>query len=378
MALDYHIRSGGRLLRCGVTTGTCAALAASGAVRLLLTGQAPETMVLVTPRGLRAELPALDCRMDGVTALCAVRKDAGDDPDVTDGLLVYVRAEKTERGIEIAGGEGVGVVTKPGLDQPVGTAAINSVPRRMIRAAAEEVCAETGYAGGLRLTVSIPEGGRVVQKTFNPQLGIDGGLSILGTSGIVEPMSERAIVDTVAVEIRQAVALGARRLILTPGNYGMDYLQSSLPELAGIPTVKCSNYIGDAIDAAVLEGVQELLLVGHIGKLVKLAGGIMNTHSRNADCRMELLTAHAALCGASAELCRGLMDQVSTEACIALLDGEGLRRPVMESLLGRIQTVLDRRCGGAVKIGALTFSNEYGLLGETAEAGQLRRRWREP
>ena len=134
MALDYHIRSGGRLLRCGVTTGTCAALAASGAVRLLLTGQAPETMALVTPKGLRAELPALDCRMDGRAALCAVRKDAGDDPDVTDGLLVYVRAEKTERGIEIAGGEGVGVVTKRGLDQPVGTAAINSVPRRMIRA----------------------------------------------------------------------------------------------------------------------------------------------------------------------------------------------------------------------------------------------------
>lgn len=377
MGLDYRIRSGGRLLRCGVTTGTCAALAASGAVRLLLTGETPETLSLVTPKGLRVELPALNCRLENGRAFCAVRKDAGDDPDVTDGLLIEACAEKTERSIRIEGGAGVGTVTKPGLDQPVGAAAINSVPRRMIRAAAEAVCAEVGYGGGLVLTVSIPEGERVAARTFNPQLGITGGLSVLGTSGIVEPMSERAIVDTVALEIRQAAALGAKRLILTPGNYGMDYLRESLPELATIPSVKCSNYIGDAVDEAVLAGVEELLLVGHIGKLVKLAGGITNTHSHNADCRMELITAHAASCGAGTELCRELMQQVSTDACIALLDAANLRASVMESLLAAVQRTLDRRCGGALAIGALLFSNEFGLLGMTDQAQTLLDRWRE-
>ena len=376
MTLEHRIRSGGRLLRCGVTTGTCAALAASGAVRLLLTGERPGTLSLVTPKGVRVELPALNCRMEGGRAFCAVRKDAGDDPDVTDGLLVEVCAEKTERAVRIEGGEGVGVVTKPGLDQPVGAAAINSVPRRMIRAAAEEVCAEAGYGGGLVLTVSIPGGEQVAARTFNPQLGIVGGLSVLGTSGIVEPMSERAIVDTIAVEIRQAAALGAKRLILAPGNYGLDYLRQSLPELDAIRCVKCSNYIGDAVDAAILEGVEEVLLVGHIGKLVKLAGGITNTHSNNADCRMELFTAHAALCGAGTGTCRELMGQVSSDACIAVLDAAGLRQPVMESLLTAIQRTLDRRSGGALQIGALVFSNEYGLLGQTREAETMLKRWR--
>ncbi len=375
--LEHMIRSGNRLLRCGITTGTCAALAASGAVRLLLTGEAPETLALVTPKGLRVELPALDCRLEDGRTFCAVKKDAGDDPDVTDGLLVVVHAEKAERGVLIEGGEGVGVVTKPGLDQPVGAAAINSVPRRMIRAAAEEVCADAGYGGGLVLTVSIPEGERVAQRTFNPQLGIEGGLSVLGTSGIVEPMSERAIVETIAVEIRQAAALGARRLILAPGNYGLDYVRERLPELDGLKCVKCSNFIGDAVDAAVLEGVEEVLLVGHIGKLVKLAGGITNTHSRNADCRMELFTAHAALCAAGTELCRELMGQISADACIAVLDTADLRQPVMESLLAAIQRTLEKRSGGALEIGALVFSNEYGLLGMTQEAEAMLTRWRE-
>ena len=377
MGLEHSIRSGGRLLRCGVTTGACAALAASGAVRLLLSGECPEKLALVTPKGLRVELPALNCHIEESGASCAVRKDAGDDPDVTDGLLIVVRAERAEHGVRIEGGEGVGKVTKPGLDQPVGAAAINSVPRRMIRAAAEEVCAELGYGGGLALTVSIPGGEAVAARTFNPQLGIVGGLSVLGTSGIVEPMSERAIVDTIALEIRQAAALGARRLILAPGSYGLDYLRESLPELAAVACVKCSNYIGGALDAAVCEGMEELLLVGHIGKLVKLAGGVTNTHSNNADCRMELFTAHAALCGAGTETCRALMRQVSTDACIAVLDEASLRAPVMESLLAAVQRTLDKKCAGALTVGALVFSNEYGLLGMTREAEVLLGRWRE-
>ena len=377
MAFEHYIRSGQKKLRCGYTTGTCAALAAAGAARLLLTGTAPESVRLLTPRGLVVEVALEECRLVGGAARAAVVKDGGDDIDVTSGHRIAAQVEKIASGIEIEGGEGVGRVTKPGLEQPVGAAAINRVPRQMIAAALEEACAESGYAGGLRAVISVPDGAAIATKTFNPMLGIEGGISILGTSGIVEPMSERAIVDTIALEIRQAAANGARRLLLTPGNYGMDFLRRSGVDTQGIPCVKYSNFIGDAIDIAVTEGFESALVVGHIGKLVKLAGGIMNTHSRVADCRSELFCAHAALCGADRALCRALMDAVTTDECIALLDGALLREAVLQSLLEAVQRHLDRRAAGAIRLGAVTFSNEYGLLGSTEGAKELLRQWKQ-
>ena len=377
MAFEHYIRSGQKKLRCGYTTGTCAALAAAGAARLLLTGTAPESVRLLTPRGLVVEVALEECRLVGGAAYAAVVKDGGDDIDVTSGHRIAAQVEKIASGIEIEGGEGVGRVTKPGLEQPVGAAAINRVPRQMIAAALEEACAESGYAGGLRAVISVPDGAAIATKTFNPMLGIEGGISILGTSGIVEPMSERAIVDTIALEIRQAAANGARRLLLTPGNYGMDFLRRSGVDTQGIPCVKYSNFIGDAIDIAVTEGFESALVVGHIGKLVKLAGGIMNTHSRVADCRSELFCAHAALCGADRALCRALMDAVTTDECIALLDGALLREAVLQSLLEAVQRHLDRRAAGAIRLGAVTFSNEYGLLGSTEGAKELLREWKQ-
>ena len=377
MGFEHYLRSGTKLLRCGYTTGSCAALAASGAAQLLLTGTAPETLSLMTPKGLKIELEPEFCRMEDGAALCAVRKDAGDDPDVTDGLEIWARAEKRQSGIEIDGGRGVGRVTKPGLDQPVGSAAINRIPRQMIRAAAEAVCNACGYNDGLRIVISAPGGEALANKTFNPQLGIECGISILGTSGIVEPMSEKAIADTTALEIRQAAARGEKRLILTPGNYGMDYLREKLPELDSVPHARCSNYVGDAIDAAVFEGFREVLIIGHIGKLVKLAGGIMNTHSRTADCRRELFCAHAALCGADVTVCRTLMEQASCDGCLAVLEEAGLREPVMKSLLAAIQMNLNRRSVDTMEIGALLFSNMFGMLGLTETGEALLNRWRE-
>ena len=377
MSFEHYIRSGNRRLRCGYTTGSCAALAAAGAAELLLTGQAPETLTLLTPGGLRIETTPVFCRMEGDRAACAVQKDAGDDPDVTDGILIVATVGRTAEGITIDGGEGIGKVTRHGLDRAVGEAAINSVPRRMIFAAMETLCDELNYSGGLKVVISAPEGREIAKKTFNPMLGIEGGISILGTSGIVEPMSEQAIVDTIALEIRQNAASGNRRLILCPGNYGLDFLSREMPELEAIPRVKCSNYIGDALDLAILEGMEEVLLIGHVGKLVKLAGGIMNTHSRMADCRRELFCAHAALCGAERMICESLMQQVTTDGCLEILKNARLCKPVMESLLREIQTVLERKSGGACRFGAILFSNVYGLLGKTAEAEALLREWRD-
>ena len=223
MSFDHYVRSGQKLLRCGYTTGTCAALAARGAAELLLSGAVPRTLQLVTPKGWPVQVLPAACRMEGDAALCGVEKDAGDDCDITDGMTVQAVVSRTDgAGILIDGGEGVGRVTRPGLDQPVGAAAINSVPRRMIGEEVRDVCRRFGYTGGLRVEIRIPGGAEAAQKTFNPKLGIEGGLSVLGTSGVVEPMSEQALVDTIGLEIRQAAAQ-SKRLILTPGNYGADF-----------------------------------------------------------------------------------------------------------------------------------------------------------
>ena len=378
---EHYIRSGQKLLRCGYTTGTCAALAAAGAARLLLTGTAPETVALRTPKGIVVEVAPLFCRTVAEGAECAIEKDGGDDVDVTTGLPVTATVTLLPGTPEICitGGAGVGRVTKPGLDQPVGQAAINHVPRQMItealRREAEAVC----YPGGFAVTISIPGGEEVARRTFNPHIGVEGGLSVLGTSGIVEPMSQQAILDTIQLEMNQAAlrAKDHRRLILAPGNYGLDYLHETYPQFADIPVVKTSNFIGDTLDMAAAAHFEQVLLVGHIGKLCKLAGGIMNTHSHTADCRTELFCTHAALCGADRKVCTALYNAATTDACLEILDTAGLREPVLQSLLAAIQLHLDRRAGGAFRVGAVLFSNQHGPLGQTETAARLLNEWKE-
>ena len=378
---EHYVRSGQKLLRCGYTTGTCAALGAAGAARLLLTGRTPETVALRTPKGIVVEVEPIFCRLSGEGAECAIRKDGGDDVDVTTGLPVIasvaLRPELSGE-VRIHGGEGVGRVTKPGLDQPVGEAAINHVPRAMIKEALEKEAESAGYAGGFDVTISIEGGAETAKRTFNPHMGVEGGLSVLGTSGIVEPMSQQAILDTIQLEMGQAAlrAGSPRRLILAPGNYGLDYLHEKMSALKNIPVVKTSNFIGDTMDMAAASHFEEVVLVGHIGKLVKLAGGVMNTHSRTADCRTELLCAHAALCGASRDVCAALMNAATTDACMEILDKAEMREPVLSSLLDAIQLHLDRRAAGAFRVGAVLFSNQYGPLGQTRTAKELLDEWK--
>ena len=378
---EHYVRSGQKLLRCGYTTGTCAALGAAGAARLLLTGHTPETVALRTPKGIVVEVEPIFCRLSGEGAECAIRKDGGDDVDVTTGLPVIasvaLRPELAGE-VRIHGGEGVGRVTKPGLDQPVGEAAINHVPRAMIKEALEKEAESAGYAGGFDVTISIEGGAETAKRTFNPHMGVEGGLSVLGTSGIVEPMSQQAILDTIQLEMGQAAlrAGSPRRLILAPGNYGLDYLHEKMPALKNIPVVKTSNFIGDTMDMAAASHFEEVVLVGHIGKLVKLAGGVMNTHSRTADCRTELLCAHAALCGASRDVCAALMNAATTDACMEILDKAEMREPVLSSLLDAIQLHLDRRAAGAFRVGAVLFSNQYGPLGQTRTVKELLDEWK--
>lgn len=379
--MDSHIvRGGNQRLRSGFTTGTCAAAAAQAAAWALLTGQTRETVRVRTPQGAAPDLPVRCLARTERAVRCGVEKDPGDDPDVTRGTLICAEVSRSGTpGIRIDGGDGVGRVTKPGLDQPVGAAAINSVPRRMIREGVEKICRLANYSGGLDVIISVPGGQELAKKTFNPRLGIEGGISILGTTGIVEPMSERAVVETIRVELRQRRACGAEYALLTPGNYGAAFLQSAFtlpPELA----VTIGNFIGDALDICRELGFRGALLVGHVGKLVKLAGGMWNTHSKYGDCRMEILAACAAAEGftdnSNASGVNAVLECVTCDAALEILAHAGVKDATLRRLTERIAASLNRKGGEGFEIGAALFSNVFGLLGETENARRLLQEFR--
>jgi len=372
---EFIIRDG-KKLRLGYTTGSCAAAAAKAAAWMLLSGSKKESIRLLTPKGMELTLAVEDICLSPDCVRCAIRKDSGDDPDITRDTLIYAEVRKTETvGIVIDGGQGVGRVTKPGLDQPVGAAAINSVPRLMIREAVEEVCGLFGYTGGMYVVISAPDGETLAKKTFNPRLGIEGGISILGTTGIVEPMSEQALVDTIHVELRQRRENGADYILLAPGNYSADYIRDFIgldPKTA----VLTSNFIGDSLEFCKEFGFHGALLIGHIGKFVKLAGGMWNTHSKFGDCRMEIIASHSAALGLRAERTEEILHCATCDDALRILDEEGLKDAFLVRLGQRIGTMLGYK-SGELQSGAILFSKEYGFLCETEGAEELLEQIRE-
>ena len=528
-------------LRCGLTTGTCAAACAQAAMLRLLTGQVRSEVTVRLPESRKRSLDSIaaaqlhaeiadnranrgtqqdrdrrsplqqagsaesDTRSSEQWVTLAVyptadggfatRKDAGDDPDVTNGTEIRAYIQVCERvpsrafasadgRLYLTGGEGVGRVTKPGLEQAVGQSAINRVPRQMIFDAVQQVldafedeekrrtegctpslemenklkhvdgkpdaecirskCLNEGNEKSEQsekpcylITISVPAGAEIAQRTFNPMLGIEGGISILGTTGIVEPMSEAAIVATIETSIRQVLALedaavsetqtlrkeevsadqkaetseewtaaekaarqsqsaaahgeqtestgsgrkedgdigrSARRILAVPGNYGQRYVEQQLG-LRGVPVVEVSNYIGEAIDLAVSYGATDFLLVGNVGKLVKLAAGIMNTHSRVADGRWEIFAAHLALCGGTRAQVAAMREATTTEEMLTRLQEMGLRVPVMASIMGEIEAHMAHRIRGQMDFGVIVYSERFGRVGETAGAARLLERF---
>lgn len=358
-------------MRYGFTTGSCAAAAAKAAAYMLLTGKQKEEITIETPKKIPYRARLLDIRRREEKVSCAVEKDGGDDPDVTAGMLIYAEvsygSSVTNQTIEIDGGLGIGRVTKPGLDQPVGNAAINHVPREMIEREVRQVCRLTDYKGSLKVLIYAPEGLKVAAQTYNPRLGVTGGISILGTSGIVEPMSSQAILDTIKVELNQRRAEGYDYVVVSPGNYGVDFMKRAYGYDLD-RSVKCSNFIGDTIDMAASMGFKRLLLAGHVGKLIKVAGGIMNTHSREADCRMELLAAFAVREGAKAhEACR-IMECAVTEEAIRILADSKKLTPVMDYAVERICYYLEKRGKENLQIDCILYTNEFGELARSKGA----------
>ena len=416
MPEQYVLKNGSRL-RCGYTTGSCAAGAAKAAVRMLLTGTVPEKVTIHTPQGQELTLSVEEPRIEDGEAICAIRKDGGDDIDATDGILIFASAKPYEPSVEntcageapdscsrngcagktadlsgkndfagkespadtenirviIRGGEGVGVVTRPGLDQPVGSAAINSVPRQMIRREVEEVMDSYGCRHPLLITISVPDGRAVAEHTFNPRFGIVGGISILGTSGIVEPMSDKALLDTIRIEMRQRRTQGETDLILAPGNFGLAFLEQHY----GIPkerAVKCSNFIGDTLDMAMDMHFEHVLLVGHIGKLVKIGSGVMNTHSHIADARLETFAACGIEAGVATPLLQHILTCNTTEDAIETMMRDGIWQSVLDRLLIRIDRQLRMRVQERMQCGCVLFSTRQGYLGETQAVPDLIRK----
>ena len=367
---DYYVIKNNKKLRYGYTTGSCAAAAAKAAARMLLTGEKVENIDLMTPKGILLHLEILDIHQGTEEVSCAVRKDGGDDPDATHGLLVYAAVcKKKESGVDIDGGRGVGRVTKKGLEQPVGAAAINKMPRTMIREAVEDVADAFGYVGGFSVVISIPGGEEVAKKTFNPRLGIIGGISVLGTSGIVVPMSEDALIASIHAEMRLRKESGDY-LLVTPGNYGAAFV-STYPDVDVENSVKCSNYVGETLDYALNLGIKGILFVADIGKFIKVSGGIMNTHSRCADSRAELMTAAAIRAGADLETAKRLLETITTVEAIGILKEKNLLEKTMAEIIPRVHYYLQHRIGEAFPTEAILFCNAHGFLGATDGAQEM-------
>ena len=431
--MDTFVYKDHKKLRCGYTTGTCAALATQGAVRFLLTGSWKETEEIMTPKGLSVAVSLEEKSSGEGWAECAVRKDAGDDYDVTNGILVYARAEfvkdknfyrkvqmshlessesgaagekeppglrledgsqqekekpdqqnaeSSETLIEIDGGIGIGRVTKPGLDQPVGAAAINSVPRKMIRDAVYALLEEAGEFLPVSITISVPAGVEASKKTFNPVLGIEGGISVLGTSGIVEPMSEEALVETIRTHLNVLRAEGRKWVIAVPGNMGAGFLKGYLTEQNKTSVgsmeafmnslVTMSNFVGRTIDITAELGFSGILIAGHMGKLVKIGNGIMNTHSREADGRMDTMLSCALSAGTEdLELLRKIQESNTTDEVMDHLKQAGILDDTIKVFLKRAAWHLAHRSRAEVKTGMIVFGTKGEYLGETEDADMI-------
>ena len=292
MTIDEFNIKNGHTQRYGFTTGTTATAAAIGAAYMYLNDKR-DIVDVELPAGITLTIPLEFVKKEKNLFTCGVKKNAGDDPDVTDGILISTKLEfiKKENCLEFNffAGEGVGVFTKDGLALPKGEAAINPVPRQMMIDNLSVILKEHGFSGIVNITVTVENGADIAKKTFNERLGIIGGISILGTSGLVLPMSKTALLQTIEADIKFRLKNSKeRRVYLAPGNIGAKFLENNF-NINSTTVAIISNFIGESIDYAISNDAREIVLCGDLGKLIKLSGGIMNTHSNDSDSRLELL-----------------------------------------------------------------------------------------
>jgi cobalt-precorrin-5B (C1)-methyltransferase len=337
-------------LREGYTTGSCAAAATKAAVLLLVEGREIEAVEISLPDGQRRRLPLVHVRKTDEGAEAAVRKDAGDDPDVTNGALIEAAIVWTEgNDVEFAAGEGVGTVTKPGLAVPPGKPAVNPGPRRMIREAVREITPR-----GVRVTISIPGGLELAAKTFNPRLGITGGLSI------VRPFSCSALRESLRCALDVAVATGTRAPVFVPGRIG-ERAARTLFRVTPEQVVGVGNEWGFSLDEAARRSFAELLAVGHPGKLAKLMGGGWDTHSGKSGSALPIVAEmHARILG------RPAAAAPTVDGIFMALDVEEKRR-MGNPLAAAVKEAIEARTGGRFAVAAVLIDLGGRILGSSGD-----------
>lgn len=374
---NYYVYCGDKKLRCGVTSGACAALAAKTASQCFFGEKNTKIASFLTSSGilLRAKIAFVKWQ-DSFCTVAGIIKDSGDDIDSTDGIEVdctvrFFPCEKQGLEIKILGGEGVGIVTKEGLKIGKGQAAINPLARLMIEEATRGVCEEKHFYGKVEITVSVPQGRQIAQSTFNSRLGIEGGISILGTTGLVLPQSEAAFLDCIELELRQISTIYSknrlRHLVITIGNHSKIFA-TKLQGFCVLPNVICGNYIGKTLDIASQMGWTHITIFSAIGKLIKLSGGIMNTKSNIADCRLELLTYHATMCGVKLPILKAIADCNTVEEGIAILGDFDTRHnttflpQTIAQIYRKTLYYINRRLKGASRVSVIMYSEKMGIF----------------
>jgi cobalt-precorrin-5B (C1)-methyltransferase len=367
--MEKYVYKNGKKMRYGYTTGSCSAGAAKAATYMLLNQKSINNITIDTPKGWVLNLDVVDGVFTKNYGICAIVKDSGDDPDITNGIKVYAKVTIIdEEKINIFGGKGVGTVTKDGLSIPIGESAINPVPREMIKNEVLDILKNFPNVKGLNVEISIPQGEEIAKRTFNPKLGIVGGISVIGTSGIVEPMSEESFKKSLSLELNVLAKKGYTSVIFVPGNYGKDFCEKL--ELDIDKLVKISNFIGYMFEQAVSLGFKKILLVGHIGKLIKVAGGIFHTHSRVADGRMDILVSHLLRTEANISQLRIVLDSNTTEEAVKYIKDENLE-DVFPLIVKSIKDRLECYVYDQLSIEVILFSSKEGLLGMTEGATKL-------
>ena len=373
--MDEYAYVNGKKLRKGFTTGTCATAATVAALSMILNQEREEKVTVHTASGVEVTMDVHNPSFGPEEATAAIEKDGGDDADATHGLLIYstVTLLPDQKEIEIDGGQGVGRVTEKGLACDVGMAAINPTPRRMIEQHVREII---GPNCGARVIISVPGGEETAKLTYNSRLGIVGGISILGTTGIVNPMSEDSWKASITIELTMLYNQGHRSVVLVPGNYGEDFATNTV----GIPAgriVNMSNFVGHVLKEVQRIGFTKVLMIGHMGKFVKVAAGIFSTHSKDSDARMETLVANLALMGAPIELLEKVDKCLTTEAArtaIKEFSYEGVYQVLADKIKARSERLLRYR-KPKVNIEVVVFGTEEGYLASTQPLEQIKEEW---
>lgn len=353
---ELYVIKNGESLRCGYTTGSCAAGAAKAAATMLFSKEKLEYIKIDTPSGIELNLKIENPHIEEDYVTCCIVKDAGDDPDVTNRMEIYAKISKRgDSEIVILGGEGIGKITRSGFWGNAGEAAINPVPRKMIAAELRKI-SEVGFD----VLIYAPLGKEIAKKTFNANLGIIDGISIIGTRGIVEPMSDEALKKSIYIEIDDAYNRGVRRLVLFPGNYGEGVVKEL--HLQG-ESIKISNFIGDMLLYCKNKGFEKITLVGHIGKFCKLSIGAFNTHSKICDVRIEAFVYYLALCGAPIDLVNLVNECKNSEEALKLIKENKFDMAIQKMIEGCTRRIKRYVKDEEFNIEVIMYSMEYGILG---------------